>query len=61
MTKKLEKLPLDLHAEFPDVPLDALEHDVDRDARVLLSSARFNDFVPLLVHRAVRERLLGSH
>jgi hypothetical protein len=37
--------------------LDAIERDVDEEARHLVQGARFDDFVPVLVHKAVRARL----
>jgi len=55
--RRLKRVPCDLKAEFPDVPLDAIEHDVESETRSLAGAARFNDFVPVLVHKAVRDRL----
>jgi hypothetical protein len=55
--KRLERVPRDLQAEFPDVPLAEIEDDVEEGVRRLIETARFDDFVPLLVHKAVRERL----
>ena len=60
VTTRLARLRRDLSAEFPQVPLDAIEHDVDEHARSLIEVARFNDFVPVLVHRAVREDLRAA-
>lgn len=57
LAKRLERLPRDLRDEFPEIPFETIAHDVDSDARELMAGARFNDFVPVLVHRAVRERL----
>jgi len=58
VTKRLEHVPQELHAEFPHVPLTTIEHDLnDRD---LSASARFNDYIPVLAHRAVRDRLRAS-
>jgi hypothetical protein len=57
IAKRLERLPWDLHEEFPDVPFEAIEQDVRAGAEELVASARFNDFVPVLVHRAVRDQL----
>lgn len=57
VARRLERLPLDLQAEFPHVPLQAIEQDVDKGIRELIERSRFNDFVPLLVHKTIRERL----
>ena len=57
LRRRLERLPADLQAEFPHVPLDAIERDVNAGVHELTESARFNDFVPVLVHRTVRDRL----
>ena len=59
LEKRLKRLPQDLQGEFPDVPVETIERTVDADARELVARARFNDFVPLLVHKAVREQLLA--
>jgi len=61
LTRRLRRIPAELKAEFPDVELDAIERDVDESVRELSQRARFNDFVPLLVHKAVRERLRARH
>lgn len=55
--KRIEQIPRTLRAEFPTVPLEAIEHDVEEQLGHLVANAHFDDFVPLLVHRAVRERL----
>ena len=57
LRKHLARVPTDLEVEFPCVPPEAIALEVDLEARELVAMARFNDFVPLLVHRAVRERL----
>jgi hypothetical protein len=57
---RLQRIPRHLRAEFPNVPLDDIERDVDQSLSALIETARFFDFVPLLVHRAVRERLLAA-
>jgi hypothetical protein len=57
VARRLERLPRELQDEFPQVPLDSIARHVEDGARLLLREARFPDFVPLLVHRAVRERL----
>jgi hypothetical protein len=60
LKRRLEKLPADLQAEFPDIPLDTIERDVNAGVHELVEQARFNDFVPVLVHRTVRERLRAT-
>ena len=55
--KRLKQIPCELKDEFPQVPLDTIEHDVDVETRQLTESAQFTDFLPVLVHKAVRERL----
>jgi hypothetical protein len=60
LKRRLDKLPQDLQAEFPHVPLDTIERDVSAGVRELVERARFHDFVPVLVHRSVRERLRAT-
>jgi hypothetical protein len=55
--KRIEELPHHLHREFPHVPISAIEHDVSVRARNLVAGAHFDDYIPLLVQRYVRERL----
>lgn len=57
MKRRFERLAQDLEREFPDVPADAIEADLQNRIWSLSGKARFNDFVPLLAHKAVRERL----
>ena len=57
LNRRLRGIPAELKAEFPDVELDAIERDVDRSVQELSQRAHFHDFLPLLVHKAVRERL----
>jgi hypothetical protein len=59
LEKRLKRLPQDLQGEFPDVPPDTIERTVEAGARELLAQARFHDFVPVLVHKAVRQQLLA--
>jgi hypothetical protein len=35
----------------------AIEHDIDDGVHRLIDSAHFDDYVPLLVHKAVRQHL----
>ena len=60
LEKRLKRLPQDLQGEFPDVPADTIERSVDVGARELIAQARFHDFVPVLVHKAVREQLRAA-
>jgi len=60
LKRRLERLPADLQAEFPHVPLDTIERDVNAGVHELTENACFNDFVPVLVHRTVRERLRAT-
>ena len=60
LEQRLKRLPEDLQSEFPDVPADTIARNVDAGVRELVARARFNDFVPLLVHKLVREQLLAS-
>jgi len=55
--RRLKRVPCDLKEEFPQVPLDEIERDVDTATQRLGETARFSDFLPVLVHRVVRERL----
>jgi len=57
---KLDHVPQRLSDEFADVSPADVEPKVAEVARVLLAEARFTDFVPLLAHRFVRERLLDE-
>lgn len=56
--RKLEHVPDRLEEEFPEEPADRIEREVDVVSDELLRRASFPDFVPVLVHRFVRERLL---
>lgn len=55
--KRIDQLPRYLQKEFPTVPLAVIEHDVDTRVRVLITDAHFDDYVPLLAHKAVRQHL----
>ena len=56
-SRRIEQLPHHLHTEFPQVPLSAIEHDVAEHAHKLIAGAHFDDYIPVLVRRAIRERL----
>src|SRR4051812_18099044 len=60
LMRRLDQLPVDLKAEFPHIPLDMIERDVKAGVHELVEQAKFHDFVPVLVHRTVRERLRAS-
>jgi hypothetical protein len=55
---KLRRIPVALHAEFPDVPEEELAAEVEATAQELLETARIDAFVPVLVHRYAREHVL---
>jgi len=55
--KRLEHVPRALHSEFPAIPIEEIESDLEAHVRHLLEQAHFDDFVPLLARRAVREHL----
>ena len=57
LSRRLKQVPCDLKDEFPQVPMEEIKRDVDNATRGLGDKARFTDFLPVLVHRAVRERL----
>lgn len=54
---KIEQLRLDLCHEFPNVRADRVHELMDGSVDRLLSRARFDDYVPLLAYRQVRERI----
>ena len=57
LDRRIERLSRELKAEFPNVPTEAIEQDLAEETRRMIAAARFDDFVPVLVHRAVRGRL----
>ena len=59
--RKLAHLRGDLEREFPQVPAEHVDEHVDVVAADLLAQAHFQEFVPLLVHRHVRSRLVAEH
>ena len=60
-SKHLAQVPRTLHGEFPAVPLEFIEHDLEERVRALLRGAHFDDYIPLLAHRTVRERLRATN
>jgi hypothetical protein len=55
--KRIEQISKGLHEEFPQAPLQMIEHDIEDRVRELKVGAHFDDFISLLAWRAVRERL----
>jgi hypothetical protein len=58
---KLEHIGKRLRHEYPSLPAAAVDEVVDRAATHLLAQARFDQFVPLLAHRAAREQLAAAN
>ena len=58
--RKLAHLRVDLEREFPQVPAEHVDEHLEDVASDLLAQAHFEEFVPLLVHRHVRSRLLAE-
>lgn len=56
--RKLERLPQVLEAEFPNVAAEVVRLEIDTITRELVTNARIEDFVPVLVHRFARDHLL---
>jgi hypothetical protein len=52
---KIEQLRLDLCREFPGVGGEQVRERMDRSVDELLRQATFDDFVPLLAYRHVRD------
>jgi hypothetical protein len=57
---KLDRLSSELRREFSHLPAAWVEQTLERVADDLLARARFQDFVPLLVHRRAREQLRAA-
>jgi hypothetical protein len=55
---KIARACADLGREFPPVDEGRLSRLVDALSAEMLETARFDDFVPLLLHRRAREQLL---
>src|SRR5665647_3947274 len=59
----LRKLALEVDpkvCELPQVPAEHVDEHLEDVASDLLAQAHFEEFVPLLVHRHVRSRLLAE-
>lgn len=56
-TLRIAQLPHHLHTEFPHASVPAIETDVREQVSHLTADANFDDYVPLLAHRAVRQHL----
>jgi hypothetical protein len=54
---KLEHSAKMLAAEFDGVPQAVIAHQVAATAALLLENASFDDYIPILTHRFVRQRL----
>jgi hypothetical protein len=48
-----------LEREFEDTAPGVVAHEVEAEARRLLAGARFDNYIPVLVHRFAREHLRG--
>ena len=57
ITRSLARVAEHLSAEFPELGSVAVQREVTQVARILLGTARFTDFVPVLTYRQARERL----
>ena len=58
--RRLDGLRVELAHEFPHVAATRIDRLVEVAFAQLHEHARFEDFVPLLVHRRVREQLLAA-
>jgi hypothetical protein len=56
--RRLSRLLIELRREFAHVPGDRVDRVLQSVVEDLLGRARFDDFVPLLAYRLVREQLL---
>ena len=50
-----------LQHDYPSLPDEVVDTVVDNAASRLLANARFDQFVPLLAHRAAREQLAAAN
>jgi hypothetical protein len=57
--RKLDHVPALLEDEFPGLPHAAAVEAVEAVSSDILARATIEDFVPVLVHRFARERILG--
>lgn len=58
--RKLDHVPALLQEEFPGLSHDAAAQTVETISRDVLGRATIEHFVPVLVHRFARERILRS-
>jgi hypothetical protein len=58
--RKLDSGTRLLLREFGSLPPDEIVREVEAAAARLLSSARFDEFIPVLAHRSARNRLRGG-
>ncbi len=54
---KLEQSKRMLEAEFNTVPHDQIEREIEAIATALVEEAHFDDYIPILAQRSVRDRL----
>jgi hypothetical protein len=57
LSGRLKRVPCDLKDEFPEVSLDEIESEVGTVTCRLSDTAHFTELLPVLVHRAARDRL----
>jgi hypothetical protein len=58
--RKLDSVPALLEDEFPGLTHDAAVQTVETISGAMLARATIEDFVPVLVHRFARERILDA-
>jgi hypothetical protein len=58
--RKLDHVPALLKDEFPGLPHAAAVQAVESISDALLARATIEDFLPVLVHRFARERILAG-
>jgi hypothetical protein len=56
--RKVEHGKVRLAVEFWTTPPEEIAHQIDEATEHLLEEARFDDYVPVLAHRVVRDDLL---
>ena len=57
---KLIRIQRELCREFPHIPQEHIAYLMRTVTSDLVELARFDDFVPLLIHRRMRERLVAQ-
>ena len=56
--RKIDHVPALLESEFPGLPHEAAVRTVEAVTGEIIALATIEDFVPVLVHRYARERIL---